>query len=146
MPKNLEIPQNFIIFAPNLYTKNMAGRFLILGAGLKAKTGEWDEYNYTRRLPGRPENIVSICEKPKYTKTQKKKMAKRPQVQRFCQVNAEASAIWHNPELKAEWAARHAAHKREGSKHNKYVYVRLWDYIRHELNKAKTESEKGIQN
>ena len=124
----------------------MAGRFIILGAGIKAKTGEWDKYNYTRRLVGRPENIVSLCKKPKFTKAQRKKMAERPQVKRFVEVNAEAQAIWHNPELKAQWEAKHQAARRDGSKHNYYVHVRLWDFIRHELNKAKIKAEKSTQN
>ena len=123
----------------------MAGRFLILGAGIRAKTGEYDKDNYTRRLPGHPENIVSVCKKPRYTKKQKKKMAERPIVRRFCEVNAEASAIFHDPVLKAEWQERHNAAKREGSRHNVYVQERLWDYVRHELSAAKKEAEKAIQ-
>ena len=122
----------------------MAGRFLILGAGIKAKTGEWDEHNYTRRLPGHPENIVSLCKKPRYTKAQKKKMAERPQVKRFSQVNAEASAIYKDPVLRAEWEARHAIHKREASRHHSYTYERLWDFIRHELSEAHKEAQKEI--
>ena len=123
----------------------MAGRFLILDSRYKAYYGEVDSENYVRRLPGRPEKIVTICKKPRYTKAQKKKMAQRPQVQRFCEVNKEASAIWHNPELKAEWAARHEAYTREAKRHGGYVYVRLWDYIRHELNKAKSEASQSTQ-
>ena len=73
-------------------------------------------------------------------------MAERPQVQRFCQVNAEASAIWHNPELKAEWEARHKVFMREAKRRNEYTYPRLWDFIRHELNREKTEAEKSVKN
>lgn len=124
----------------------MAGRFLILGAGLKAKTGEWDAKNYTRRLPGHPDNIVSICKKPRYTKAQKKKMAERPTVKRFCAVNAEAQAIFHDPVSRAEWEARHQEARRKGSRYKFYVPVRLWDFIRHELNVAKNEAEKGSEN
>ena len=123
----------------------MAGRLLILGAGMVGRTGELGKNDYTRRLLGHPENVVAICKKPHYTKAQKKKMAQRPQVQRFRQVNAEASAIWHDSALKAEWQARHLAALREGSRRNIYVQVRLWDFIRHELNKAKTESAKNAQ-
>ena len=72
-------------------------------------------------------------------------MAERPQVKRFCEVNAEASAIWHDPILKAEWKARHIAALREGNRHDVYVQVRLWDFIRHELNKAKKEAEEVAQ-
>ena len=119
----------------------MAGRFLILGAGASFQTGSYGKKDYLRRLPGHPEGIVSVCKKPKFTKSQKKKMAKRPQVQRFCQVNDEAHEIWHTPELKAEWAAKHKAARQDASRHNYYVPVRLWDYIRHEINLLKAKKE-----
>ena len=122
----------------------MAGRYLIMGAGMAGRVGEYSKSEYTRRLPGHDEGIVAICNKPHYTKARKRKMAQRPQVQRFCQVNAEAKAIWHNPELKAEWEAKHREALREGSRHNRYVPVRLWDYIRHEINRLKVEEEKSI--
>lgn len=140
MSRNLEISKKCIIFAENFERYEMAGRFLILGAGIKGRIGGIGSKDYTRRLPGHPESVVSVCKKPHYTKAQKKKMAQRPQVQRFCEVNKEASAIWHNPELKAEWAARHEAYMHEAKRHGGYIYVRLWDYIRHELNKVKAEA------
>ena len=111
----------------------MAGRFLISKSGLGMQIGSLNENEYSRRLPGRPDNITAVCNKPKYSKARKKKMAQRPMVKAFVAVNAEASVIWHNPERKAEWEARHKEALREGSKHNRYVPVRLWDYIRHEL-------------
>ncbi len=141
----MEISKKSSIFAENFNRYEMAGRFLILGAGIKGRIGGINSKEYTRRLPGHPDNIVSICQKPRYTKAQKKKMAQRPQVQRFCEVNKEASAIWHNPELKAEWAARHVAYMHEAKRHGGYTYVRLWDYIRHELNKAKSEAVESAQ-
>jgi len=124
----------------------MAGRFVILGAGLTAKTGEWDKDNYTRRLPGRPDGIVSVCKKPKYSKKQRKEMAERPAVKRFCQVTAEASAIMRDPVLRKEWEERHLEFQRAAKKAGEYPYTRFWDYLRHTLNQAKIEAEKGIQN
>ncbi len=119
----------------------MAGRFLILDTGIRARMGGLDKKEYTRQLPGKPEGIVSICKKPHYTKSQKKKMALRPQVVRFREVNAEATAIWHDAEKKAEWSMRHESARREGSRHGFYVPIRLWDFIRHELNKQKKEQD-----
>ena len=125
----------------------MAGRFLITSASVvSARVGELNKNEYARRLPGHPNGIVAVCNKPKYTKSQRRKMAKRPQVQRFCQVNAEASAIWHNPELKAKWEARHKVFMREAKRRNEYTYPRLWDFIRHELNREKAEAEKSVKN
>ena len=122
----------------------MAGRIVILGAGTNFEIGSYGKKDYLRRFPGHPEGIAAKCKKPHYTKAQKRKMAQRPQVQRFCQVNAEAHAIWHNPELKAEWAAKHKAARQDASRHNYYVPVRLWDYIRHEINLLKIEAEQSI--
>lgn len=124
----------------------MAGRFVILGACVDAKTGEWDKENYSRRLPGHPKGIVSICKKPRYTKKQKKKMAERPSVKRFCQVNAEASAIMHDPVLRAEWEKRHVAFQHAARQAGEYTYPRFWDFLRHALNEAKKAAEKSIQN
>ena len=124
----------------------MAGRFLIMNSAVvSARVGELNENEYARRLPGHPPGISAVCNKPKYTKAQKKKMAQRPQVQRFCQVNAEASVIWHNPEQKAVWEKRHRAFMREAKRRNEYTYPRLWDYIRHELNREKIEAEKSAK-
>ena len=145
MFENLEISQKSIIFAENFKATRMAGRFIILDVGVKARMGEWGKNDYTRRLPGHPENIVSICKKPRYTKKQKRKMAERPTVQRFCEVNAEAHAIFQDPVRKAEWQARHVAARQDASRHNYYVPVRLWDYVRHELNIRKKEAAKESQ-
>lgn len=122
----------------------MAGRFVILGAGRNYEIGSDGKNDYLRRLPSRPEGIVARCKKPHYTNARKRKMAQRPQVQRFCQVNAEAKAIWQSLELKAEWAAKHQAARQDASRHNYYVPVRLWDYIRHEINQLKAKAEQDI--
>ena len=111
----------------------MSGRFLIASpAG--TQIGSLNENEYSRRLPGRPPGITAVCKKPKYTKAQKKKMALRPAVQRFVNANKVAQIIWHDPEKKAEWAKRHVEAMKEAKRHNKYVQVRLWDFIRHTLN------------
>ena len=60
-------------------------------------------------------------------------MAQRPMVKKFVAINNIASAIFQDPKLKAEWAVRHQQARREGSRHNKYVPYRLWDYVRHEI-------------
>lgn len=135
-----------VVSAQSYKVQNMAGRFLILNSSVvNARIGELNKNEYSRRLPGHPPGISAVCDKPKYTKAQRKKMAQRPQVQRFREVNAEASVIFHNPEQKAEWQKRHAAFIREAKRRNEYAYPRLWDFIRHELNREKTEAEKGIQ-
>ena len=87
----------------------MAGRFIILDVGVKARMGEWGKNDYTRRLPGHPENI------------------------------------FQDPVRKAEWQARHVAARQDASRHNYYVPVRLWDYVRHELNIRKKEAAKESQ-
>ena len=107
--------------------------------------GEVDEKHYARRLVGHPEGIVVRCKKPKYSKKQRKAMAERPQVKRFIAVNQEAQVILHDPVLRAEWEVKHKAARADGSRHNYYVSPRLWDFIRHELNVAKAESEKAAQ-
>ena len=124
---------------------HLAG-FMILNSSLvKYYVGDTDAKHYTRRLVGSPEGIVVRCKKPKYSKKQRKAMAERPQVKRFVAVNQEAQAILHDPVLRAEWELKHAAARKEGTRRNYYVSPRLWDYIRHELNIAKTEAEKAIQ-
>ena len=123
----------------------MARLYLILNAAYDSSIGELNKDEYTRRLPGRPKSVVAVCKKPRYTKAQKRKMANRPQVRRFCEVNAEASSILHDAEKRAEWTKRHIAYMREAKRHGLYQYPRLWDYIRHELNKEKTEAEKGAK-
>jgi len=120
-------------------------KFLRLLAGFTSRVGELDKKHYARRLVGRPEGIVVECKKPSYTKAQRKKMAERPQVKRFVEVNKEAQAIMHDPVLRAEWEAKHRAARADASKHNEYVHVRLWDFIRHTLNKEKKEAEKAVQ-
>ena len=137
----------FCIFAqPKEERANMAGRFLILNTStVNARVGELSKDEYARRLPGHPQGISSICKKPKYTKSQRRKMAERPQVKRFCEVNAEASAIMHNPELRAEWEARHRAYILEAKRRGEYTYPRLWDFIRHMLYKEKTAAEKAVK-
>jgi len=119
--------------------------FLILNEIAKHMVGELDEKHYTRRLVGHPDGIVVRCKKPKYGKKARKKMAERPQVKRFVEVNQEAQMILHDPVLRAEWEKKHAAARRDASRRNYYVSPRLWDYIRHELNIAKKEAEKAIQ-
>jgi len=108
--------------------------------------GGFSKYEYTRRLPGRPQGIVAICKKPKYSKTRKKKMAERPMVKQFCNVNTEASVIWHDPVQKAEWAERHRLFQKEAKRRNEYEYPRLWDYIRHVLNEEKSAAQKSVKN
>lgn len=123
----------------------MTGKYIISSTGVGTRIGSLSETEYARRLPGHPENIVAVCYKPKYTKSQKKKMAQRPMVQAFVEVNAEASAIMHDPVQKAEWEKRHKAAKREASRHGGYVPAKLWDYIRSELLKAKRAAAKNIE-
>ncbi len=118
-------------------------KFLILGNEIKFRSGELDEKHYARRLVGHPEGIAVKCKKPSYTKTERKKMAERPQVKRFIEVNKEAQVILHDPILRAEWEEKHRLARRDGSKHNYYVHVRLWDFIRHTLNQEKIEAEKA---
>jgi len=124
----------------------MPRRFIILGGGMSARTGEYSKTEYTRRLPGHPENIVTICNKPNYSKARRRQMAKRPQVLRFVEVNKEAHAIFHDPAQKAEWEARHKQYLRETDKSREYVYVRLWDWLRHVLLQEKTAAAKSVQN
>lgn len=113
--------------------------FLILNKLAKHYIGELDDKHYARRLVGHDEGIVVRCKKPSFSKAQRKKMSERPQVKRFVEVNKEAQAIFHDPELRAQWEAKHQA-AMEKSTH--YVSPRLWDFIRHELNLSKKESGK----
>ena len=126
--------------------KASMAKFLILGNGFKFRSGSLGDKRYARRLVGHPEGIAVECKKPSYTKAQRKKMAERPQVKRFVEVNKEAQVILHDPELRAQWEAKHKKAVRDGSRHNRYVYVRLWDFIRHELNEEKKKGEKAVQN
>ena len=118
----------------------MAGNRLYLNKEIGTYSGDYGKRKYTRSLVSRKDGVVAVCKKPHYTKAQKAKMAQRPQVQRFVAVNAEASAIFHDPVLRAEWEQRHEAFKREANKKGEYTYPRLWDFVRHELLAAK-ESE-----
>ena len=141
----------FIIFAVentkenNQTGKKMSGRFLIAGP-MGTHVGSLNENEYSRRLPGRPPGITAVCKKPRYTRSQKKKMAQRTSVLRFTMVSKVAQAIWHDPEKKAEWAVRHEAALKEGKRHNMYVPVRLWDYIRHTLNEDAKANKNAAQN
>ena len=104
--------------------------------------GELSKEYYSRTLPTKPGEGMAVCKKPRYTKSQRKKMAERPQIVRFTEVNQEAQRIYHDPVLRAEWEARHVEARREASGTTKYVSPRLWDYIRHELNIAKMAVQK----
>ena len=111
---------------------------------LESIGGSIDADHWLRPIPGRT-GYAAYCKKPQYTKKQKKEMAERPAVKAFSSIFKEASAIMRDPVLKAEWTAKHLAAKREASKHQRMpqangkpaVPARLWDYIRHELNKQK---------
>ena len=115
----------------------MAGRRIRLIDYLANYRGGLSDEDYARTLIKCKEKVMAVCKKPKYTKKQKKEMAKRPQIKRFNKVNAEAQKIYHDPVLRAEWEQRHAAFRAEARKRNDYEYPRLWDFIRHELNQAK---------
>lgn len=125
--------------------KKMSGRFLIAGP-MGTHVGSLNENEYSRRLPGRPPGITAVCKKPRYTRSQKKKMAQRASVLRFVNVSKMAQIIWHDPEKKSEWAVRHEAALKEGKRHNMYVPVRLWDYIRHTLNEDAKANKNAAQN
>ena len=114
----------------------MAG-IIFLNRIAREYIGELDDEHYARRPVGHPDGIAILCKKPRYSKKQRKQMAKRPQVKRFGEVNLEAQAIYHDPVRRAEWEARHKAAQQEASRHGNSIYPRLWDYIRHELNEAK---------
>ena len=120
----------------------MAGKRISMSAAFEAYRGELDDDFYLRSLVKDKSKVMAVCRKPRYTKQQRKEMAKRPQIQRFNSVNKEAQAIYHNPELRAAWEKRHEAFQKEARKKGEYAYSRLWDYIRHELNLAKKEAAK----
>ena len=67
-------------------------------------------------------------------------------MQRMTAVNAEASVIYHDPELRAAWEERHIAFMKEAKRRGEYEYPRLWDYIRHVLNEEKKAAEKSVKN
>jgi len=120
----------------------MAGRRISTVEFLNGYRGGLSEDDYARSLIKYKGRVMAVCKKPKYTKKQKKEMAKRPQIKRFNEVNAEAQRIYHDPILRAEWEQRHAAFRAEAHKRNDYEYPRLWDFIRHELNQAKIAASK----
>lgn len=120
----------------------MAGRRITMSAAFERYTGDLDDGFYLRTLVKDKSKVMAVCRKPGYTKAQRDKMAKRPQIKRFNSVNQEAQVIYHDPVLRAEWEKRHVEFMREARKKGEYTYPRLWDYIRHELNLAKIAAEK----
>ena len=111
--------------------------------------GSMDKDKYLRPLPGRP-GWAAVCHKPKYSKKKQKEMAEREQVKKFTDVNARASAIYHDAEKREEWAQRHREALREASRHQKVgkdgkpaVPVRLWDYIKRSLYSPSPLSPEG---
>ena len=102
--------------------------------------GKIDDDHYFRSLPDRP-GWAAVCQKPRYGKKRRKKMAERDTVKDFARRNQLAAAIYNDPVQRAEWAAKHAAARREASRHPKgrkkdgktAVPVRLWDYIKKEV-------------
>ena len=122
----------------------MAGRRIYPKSFYEWYKGELSKEYYSRTLPTKKDNGMAVCLKPRYTKSQRKKMAERPQIVRFKAVNEEAQRIYHDPVLRAEWEARHVAARREASGTTKYVSPRHWDYIRHELNIAKMAVQKQV--
>jgi hypothetical protein len=140
--KNLDICEKSIIFAENFRRIIMAGRRIRMSAMFDRYQGDLGEGLYARTLVNCKKGVMAVCRKPQYTEEQKKEMAKRPQILRFNSVIKEAQAIYHDPELRAEWEKRHVEFQREARKNGEYAYPRLWDYIRHELNQAKQRAEK----
>ncbi len=120
----------------------MAGRRIAMSAAFEWYRGDLDDGFYLRTLVKDKSKVMAVCRKPGYTKEQRKKMAKRPQIKRFNSVNQEAQVIYHDPVLRAKWEKRHEEFMREARKKGEYGYPRLWDYIRHELNLAKKATEK----
>ena len=120
----------------------MAGKRIAMSAAFEWYRGELDDQLYLRTLVKDKHKVMAVCKKPRLTKQQRKKMAERPQIKRSNAVIKEAQVIYHDPVLRAEWEAKHAAFQREANKKGEYTYPRLWDYIRHELNLAKVDAEK----
>ena len=109
---------------------------------LESVGGSIDKDHYLRPIPGRA-GYAAYCQKPDYTKKQRKEMSERPMVKAFSQVSAEASAILRDPIQREEWTLKHRAALREASKHQRMpkdgkpaVPARLYDYIKRELFKA----------
>ena len=119
----------------------MAGRRIKMSAAFDRYSGELDSEFYLRTLVKDKSKVMAVCRKPSYTKEQRKKMAKRPQIKRFNTVVQEAQKIYHNPVLRAHWEERHKAFMKESKKKGEYTFPRLWDYIRHELNLAKIQAQ-----
>ena len=139
--KNLEIYEKSCIFAQNLKGILMAGRRIKMSAAFDRYSGELDSEFYLRTLVKDKSKVMAVCRKPSYTKEQRKKMAKRPQIKRFNTVVQEAQKIYHDPVLRAQWEERHKAFMKEARKKGEYTFPRLWDYIRHELNLAKIQAQ-----
>ena len=123
----------------------MAGRRIAMSAAFQWYRGELDQDLYLRTLVKDKSKVMAVCKKPRLTKQQRSKMAKRPQIQRSNAVLKEAQVIYHDPVLRAEWEQRHVAFIREAKKKGEYTYPRLWDYIRHELTLAKKSAEQKGQ-
>ena len=111
---------------------------------LSSLEGSLDKDKYLRRLLGRPGWAV-LCNKPKYSKTQQKQMGEREMVKKFTDINALAKAIYNDATLRAEWEQRHQEalqktrrHPKKGKDSKPVIPVRLWDYIKKELNKEYT--------
>ncbi len=113
-----------------------------MSAAFEWYRGELDDQLYLRSLVKDKSKVMAVCKKPRLTKQQRKKMAERPQIQRYNVVLKEAQRIYHDPVLRAQWEEKHAAFMREAKKKGDYTYPRLWDYIRHELNSAMIAAEK----
>ena len=111
---------------------------------LESVGGSIDKDHYLRPIPGRA-GYAAYCQKPDYTKKQRKEMSERPMVKAFSQVSAQASAILRDPVQREAWAEKHRAALREASRHQRMpdakgkpaVPARLYDYIKRELFKSR---------
>jgi len=106
---------------------------------LESMGGSVDKDHYLRELPMRPGYAV-LCPKPRYGKKEKKQMAKSEQAMWFKEMMARAKAIYHNPELRAQYEAEHKEalkankkHEPKGNKGTLVVPALLWEYIRHRV-------------
>lgn len=111
---------------------------------LESCGGTIDKDHWLRPIPGRI-GWAAYCRKPQYSKQKQKEMAESDVVKQFCALNQEASAIMHDPILKAIWEQKHKNALQEASKHQRKtgkkgspaVAARLWDYIRHEMSEQR---------
>lgn len=107
---------------------------------LRSVGGKVEEGKYLRGIPGRI-GYATLCNKPKYSKKEKKEMGKRPEVSHFKEMMAKVKAIMSDPEQLAMWTKKHAEAQREASRHQRqpdakgkpYIPARLYDYIRREV-------------